>query len=69
MATATPLSHYITNKLQYLSEQHIREIKDFVDFLISQEEKEKLTLQASKLAEPSFKKIWDNDNDDIYNKL
>ena len=41
---------------------------DFVEFL-TQKEEQKLVESAMKMSEKSFSKVWDNEEDAVYDKL
>jgi hypothetical protein len=58
----------LVEKIKQLPPQRIAEVEDFVDFL-SQREEQKLVQSAMKLSENSFKKVWDNEEDSIYDEL
>ncbi len=58
----------LIEKIKQLPPQRIAEIEDFVDF-IAQKEERKLVASATKLSEKAFEKIWDNDEDAIYDEL
>ena len=55
-------------KIERLPPQKIAEVINFVDFLAEREEK-KLTEAATKLSGESFGRVWNNDEDAIYNEL
>ncbi len=55
-------------KIDQLPPQKIAEVINFVDFLAEREEK-KLSEAATKLSEESFGRIWNNDEDAVYDKL
>ena len=55
-------------KIEQLPPQKIAEVINFVDFLAEREEK-KLVEAAAKLSEDSFGKVWNNDEDAIYDEL
>ncbi len=63
-----PSEQSIVKKLRQLPPQRLAEVEDFVDFLHGREEK-RLTQAASKASEPSFAKVWDNDEDAAYDNL
>lgn len=59
----------LIQKIRTLSPDKIAEVFDFVDFL-SQKDRDRRLLRASnKLAEDAFKKVWDNPEDDAYDRL
>ena len=59
----------ILDKLQRLSPEKIAEVEDFVDFLQQRELEDQMTKTATRLAEPSFQKVWDNLEDGAYDRL
>jgi hypothetical protein len=44
-------------------------VEDFVDFLRSREEEQRLTHAAAQISEPAFKSVWDNSEDAEYDRL
>ena len=69
MKNRTALEQSLIEKIQSLSEDKVEEIVDFIDFLYSKQQHQALTKAMSKLAEPSFEKIWDNPVDAQYDTL
>ena len=61
-------SEILIEKIKHLPPQRQAEVEDFVDFLAQKDERE-LTRSAVKMAEKSFEKVWDNDEDAIYDEL
>lgn len=59
----------ILNKLDTLLPDQLKEVEDFIDFLHYRNEKFSLTQEAMKLSEPSFRRVWDNEEDSIYDHL
>lgn len=59
----------ILDKLQRLSPEKIAEVEDFVDFLQQRELEEQMIKAAARLAEPSFQKVWDNSEDEVYDRI
>lgn len=55
-------------KIELLPPQKMAEVIDFVDFLAEREER-KLVQSATKLSEDAFNKVWDNDEDCVYDEL
>jgi hypothetical protein len=63
--SASEQEKFILSKIRMLSPDKIVEVADFVDF-ISQKTNDQILVQAAgKLAEKSFKEVWDNTEDDI----
>jgi hypothetical protein len=58
----------LVEKIKQLPPQRIAEVEDFVDFLVQREE-QKLVQSVMKLSENSFRKVWDNEEDSIYDEL
>ncbi|CAN5549727.1 DUF2281 domain-containing protein [soil metagenome] len=58
----------LVEKIKQLPPQRVAEVEDFVDFL-AQREEQKLVQSAMKLSENSFRKVWDNEEDSIYDEL
>ncbi len=59
----------IKKEIDKLPEDILAEVFDFIQFLESKKEKPLLTKASQKLSEPSFKKVWDNDEDAVYDSL
>lgn len=59
----------IIEKLRALPPSRVAEVEDFVDFLHSRSEARALTGAATKLAESSFSRVWDNESDADYDRL
>jgi hypothetical protein len=59
----------LIKKLETLPAEKINEVEDFVDFLRNKSTDRQLTRAASRIAEKSFNKVWNNPEDAIYDKL
>jgi hypothetical protein len=59
----------LIEKLKALPPQRRAEVEDFVDFLKTREDEQRLTQAASQASEPAFKTIWDNPDDAEYDRL
>lgn len=59
----------LIEKLKSLTPQRQAEVEDFVDFLRSREEDQHLVTAAARASEPSFAKVWDNEDDAEYDRL
>jgi hypothetical protein len=57
------------DKIKQLPPQRLAEVEDFVDFLRTREDEQRLTLAAAKAGEPSFGQVWDNDDDAAYDRM
>lgn len=59
----------LIEKIKQLPPQRLAEVEDFVDFLRTREDEQRLTLAAAKIAEGSFTAVWNNDDDAAYDRL
>ncbi len=59
----------LIQKIRTLSPEKISEVEDFVDFLSQRDQDRRLLYASNKLAEDAFGKIWDNPEDEVYDRL
>ncbi len=59
----------LIEKLRALPPQRRAEVEDFVDFLKSREDEQRLTHAATQASAPAFKAVWDNPDDAEYDRL
>jgi hypothetical protein len=59
----------IKNEIDRIPEDILLEILDFIQFLELKKEKSILAKSCQNLSEKSFDKIWNNDEDSVYDKL
>lgn len=59
----------LVEKLKGLPPQRLAEVEDFVDFLRSREDEQRLAHAAAQTSEPAFKAVWDNPDDAEYDRL
>jgi hypothetical protein len=59
----------LIDKIMQLPPQRLAEVEDFVDFLTSREDAQRITRAATKMAEPSFDAVWNNDDDAAYDRM
>lgn len=59
----------IKKEVDKLPESLAAEVYDFIMFLESKSEKTILAKGAQTLSAPSFQKIWDNEEDAVYDRL
>lgn len=59
----------LIDKIRQLPPQRLAEVEDFVDFLHTREEEQRLTRAAAKMAEGSFAAVWNNDEDAAYDRM
>lgn len=62
------LSEELIEKISSLPPERLAEVEDFVDF-ITQRDERGLVKAATKLSEHSFKQVWDNEEDAVYDRL
>ncbi len=62
-------AHSLIEKLKALPPQRQAEVEDFVDFLRSREDDQRLTADVARASEPAFAQVWDNDDDAEYDRL
>ena len=63
------LESRIIEKVRQLSREQIEQVEQFIDGLSAEKSDKSLSLAATKLSESAFNKVWDNPEDDIYQKL
>lgn len=59
----------LIDKIKQLPPQRLAEVEDFVDFLRTREDDQRLTQADAKVAEVSFAAVWDNDEDAAYDRM
>ncbi|MDO8446550.1 MAG: toxin-antitoxin system, antitoxin component, Xre family protein [Deltaproteobacteria bacterium] len=59
----------IINEIDRLPESYLSEVFDFILFLESKKEKTLMAKASQQLSTASFEKIWDNEEDAVYDKL
>lgn len=59
----------LIEKIRSLPPDKVAEVEDFVDFLHQRGEDRLLTKAAAKLSESAFQKVWNNPEDDDYDRL
>ncbi len=56
-------------KITQLPDERVAEIETFVDFIRSQEAHRELVRDWGRASAPSFARVWDNPEDDVFNEL
>lgn len=64
-----PQVQHVIEKLEHLSTERLAEVEDFIDFVQQRDIEQKLSKHFSKASEHAFAKVWDNDDDAIYDTL
>jgi hypothetical protein len=59
----------LIEKIKQLPPQRLAEVEDFVDFLRTREDEQRLVRAAAKASEASFAAVWNNDDDAAYDRL
>jgi hypothetical protein len=59
----------LIEKIRQLPPQRLAEVEDFVDFLRTREDEQRLTQAAAKAGEASFAVVWNNDEDAVYDRI
>ena len=59
----------IIQKIRTLSPDKVAEVVDFVDFISQKDRDSRLLKAGRKLAEEVFEKVWDNTEDEVYDRL
>ncbi len=66
---ALPNEAELLDKLRALPADKIVEVADFIEFLQQKTQAAELSSAVSRIAEPAFKKVWDNPDDADYDEL
>lgn len=69
MAQAKAIDQDLLEKIRRLPPERVAEVEDFVDFLRTRDQDHSLTRLAAKRSEESFKTVWDNPEDAVYDRL
>lgn len=64
-----PQHEQIQEKLGQLSPERLAEVEDFIDFLRQRDQDGHLRQNYAQASEKAFSKVWDNDDDALYDKL
>jgi hypothetical protein len=63
-----PAHEPLFEKIARLPPARVAEVEDFVDFLALRNADRELTHAATAASVPAFAKVWDNPEDDVYDK-
>ncbi|MDY6816366.1 MAG: toxin-antitoxin system, antitoxin component, Xre family protein [Pseudomonadota bacterium] len=64
-----PQVEHMLEKLEHLSPDRLAEVEDFIDFLSQRDQDRRLQQDYAQASEDAFNKVWDNDDDAIYDSL
>jgi hypothetical protein len=59
----------VQHKLEHLAPERLAEVEDFIDFLQQRDQDKRLRQDYAQASERSFARVWDNDEDAVYDKL
>jgi hypothetical protein len=59
----------VLEKLELLSPERLAEVEDFIDFLCQRDTKQQLKKDFTQASEPALAKVWDNEEDAIYDHV
>ncbi len=59
----------IIQKIRTLSPDKVTEVVDFVDFISQKDRDTRLLKAGNTLAANAFEKVWDNTEDEVYDRL
>lgn len=59
----------LIDKMKQLSPRYLAAVENFVDFLRTREDDQRVTQAAAKVAEASFAAAWNNDEDAAYDRM
>ncbi len=59
----------MVKKLDHMSPERLAEVDDFIDFLIQRDRDTQLYKDFAQASESVFEKVWDNDDDAVYDSL
>ena len=66
---ATPQLEHVQHKLEHLAPERLAEVEDFIDFLRQRDREQRLRRDYAQASEPAFGRVWDNDEDAVYDEL
>jgi uncharacterized membrane protein len=66
---ASQAALHMLEKLEHLSPDRLIEVEDFIDFLQQRDQSKHVKQDFSRASEAAFSKVWDNDDDALYDKL
>ena len=64
-----PQVSHVVRKLEHLSPERLAEVDDFIEFLQQRDQEKSLRQDFAQASEAAFAKLWDNDDDAIYDAL
>jgi hypothetical protein len=69
LTTKNDQEKIIIQAIRTLSPDKVAQVVDFVSFISQKEQDRRLLIAGNKLAEESFNKVWNNAEDEVYDRL
>jgi hypothetical protein len=67
--TGSQQEKMLIEKIRTLPPEKLGEVEDFIDFLNLKDQDRRLMSACNKMAENAFRNVWDNAEDDEYDRL
>ncbi len=64
-----PKVQHVLEKLEHLTSERLAAVEDFIDFLQQRDSEQYLQQGFAQSSSASFAKVWDNDDDAVYDRL
>ncbi|AXS84113.1 toxin-antitoxin system, antitoxin component, Xre family protein [Marinobacter sp. Arc7-DN-1] len=64
-----PQVEHMLEKLEHLSPGRLAEVEDFIDFLSQRDQDKHLRQDYAQASQDTFNKVWDNDDNAVYDSL
>jgi len=64
-----PQLEQVQEKLGQLAPERLAEVEDFIDFLHQRDHDRRLRRDYAQASEAAFARVWDNDEDAVYDEL
>lgn len=64
-----PQLEQVQQKLEHLAPERLAEVEDFIDFLRERDQDRRSRRDYAQASEAAFIKVWDNDEDAVYDEL
>ena len=64
-----PRERVLLQKVRSLAPEKVAEVVDFVDFLRERQEDRRLVSDFGRLAAPSLRRVWNNTDDAVYDRV
>ncbi|MDX1949986.1 MAG: hypothetical protein SFT90_05755 [Rickettsiales bacterium] len=66
---STDFEKILISKASKLSDIDLIQLMNFAEFLVNQKEEKALKDDSLLISAPKFKEIWDNEDDEIYDRI